>query len=172
MDLIWKKSFIGISYEEHKRRHHLTTAPVNGHEAHPIHRGGRSKLWRGSNYGVRVMTINIPGFAYHKAHKMRISRIFLACEVNSLVLIRDDIEMHFRFLQTRENLVETFQPVGNERSTQSHESSGPTTMWATVFLQQHPQSSKNSKGGIYDLDVEEQERHAHEEKAMYINEVD
>ncbi|KAL4585885.1 hypothetical protein LXL04_010512 [Taraxacum kok-saghyz] len=33
MELIGKKSFIGISYEEHKRLRKLTAAPVNGHEA-------------------------------------------------------------------------------------------------------------------------------------------
>ena len=33
MKLIGKKSFIGISYEEHKRLRRLTSAPVNGHEA-------------------------------------------------------------------------------------------------------------------------------------------
>lgn len=33
MELIGKKSFIGISYEEHKWLRKLTAAPVNGHEA-------------------------------------------------------------------------------------------------------------------------------------------
>ncbi|KAF2300296.1 hypothetical protein GH714_011491 [Hevea brasiliensis] len=33
MELIGNKSFIGISYEEHKRLRRLTAAPVNGHEA-------------------------------------------------------------------------------------------------------------------------------------------
>ncbi|CAN6562407.1 unnamed protein product [Malus baccata var. baccata] len=33
VELIGKKSFIGISYEEHKRLRRLTAAPVNGHEA-------------------------------------------------------------------------------------------------------------------------------------------
>ncbi|XP_010556999.1 PREDICTED: ent-kaurenoic acid oxidase 1 [Tarenaya hassleriana] len=33
MELIGKKSFIGISFEEHKRLRRLTAAPVNGHEA-------------------------------------------------------------------------------------------------------------------------------------------
>lgn len=32
-ELIGKKSFIGISYEEHKRLRRLTAAPVNGNEA-------------------------------------------------------------------------------------------------------------------------------------------
>ncbi|KAF3447584.1 hypothetical protein FNV43_RR12771 [Rhamnella rubrinervis] len=33
VELMGKKSFIGISYEEHKRLRRLTAAPVNGHEA-------------------------------------------------------------------------------------------------------------------------------------------
>ncbi|KDP28926.1 hypothetical protein JCGZ_14697 [Jatropha curcas] len=33
MELIGKKSFLGISYEEHKRLRRLTSSPVNGHEA-------------------------------------------------------------------------------------------------------------------------------------------
>lgn len=33
VELIGKKSFIGISYEDHKRLRRLTAAPVNGHEA-------------------------------------------------------------------------------------------------------------------------------------------
>ncbi|KAL5560689.1 hypothetical protein UlMin_036900 [Ulmus minor] len=33
MDLIGRKSFVGISFEEHKRLRKLTAAPVNGHEA-------------------------------------------------------------------------------------------------------------------------------------------
>ena len=32
-ELIGKKSFVSISYEEHKRLRRLTSAPVNGHEA-------------------------------------------------------------------------------------------------------------------------------------------
>lgn len=37
LELIGKKSFIGISYEEHKRLRRLTAAPVNGHEALSIY---------------------------------------------------------------------------------------------------------------------------------------
>ncbi|GAV86941.1 LOW QUALITY PROTEIN: p450 domain-containing protein [Cephalotus follicularis] len=33
MELIGKKSFVGISHEEHNRLRHLTAAPVNGYEA-------------------------------------------------------------------------------------------------------------------------------------------
>ncbi|KAI6702948.1 hypothetical protein NL676_012084 [Syzygium grande] len=39
LKLIGKKSFIGISYEEHKRLRRLTAAPVNGHEALSLYIG-------------------------------------------------------------------------------------------------------------------------------------
>lgn len=37
MKLIGEKSFLGISYEEHKRLRKLTAAPVNGHESLSIY---------------------------------------------------------------------------------------------------------------------------------------
>lgn len=39
MELIGRKSFIGISFEEHKRLRKLTAAPVNGHEALSLYIG-------------------------------------------------------------------------------------------------------------------------------------
>lgn len=116
--LIGRKSFINISYEEHKRLRRLTAAPVNGYEAlstylQYIEENVISALdkWAGMgqiefltelrrltfriimyiflsseseqimealereyttlNHGVRAMAINIPGFAYHKALKVR-----------------------------------------------------------------------------------------------------
>lgn len=118
VELIGKKSFIGISYEEHKRLRKLTAAPVNGHEAlsfyiEYIEENVVSSLEKWAkmgqiefltqvrkltfriimhiflssesepvmealereyttlNYGVRAMAIDIPGFAYHKARKVR-----------------------------------------------------------------------------------------------------
>ncbi|KAL4366666.1 hypothetical protein GQ457_05G031440 [Hibiscus cannabinus] len=229
VELIGKKSFIGIPFEEHKCLRRLTAAPVNGHEALNIYipyieeivistldkwskKGNIEFLtelrkltfriimyiflsseseevmealereYTNLNYGVRAMAINFPGFAYHKALKVRISLLFLACEVNCLMLGMDNIEMHFRFLQARKNLVAAFQSVVTERRMQrktntnstkkkdmldalidvkdekgetlddeeiidimlmylnaGHESSGHTTMWAAVFLQQHPE---------------------------------
>lgn len=117
-ELIGKKSFIGISDEEHKRLRRLTAAPVNGHEALSVYLKyiedtvvSTLERWAGMgqiefltelrrltfriimyiflssesehimetlekeytalNYGVRAMAINLPGFAYHKALKVR-----------------------------------------------------------------------------------------------------
>lgn len=118
MELIGKKSFIGISYEEHKRLRRLTAAPVNGHEALSVYikyieetvvaalenwskmgeieflthvrkltfriimyifmstesehvMDALEREYTNLNYGVRAMAINIPGFAYHKALKVK-----------------------------------------------------------------------------------------------------
>lgn len=118
MELIGKKSFIGISFEEHKRLRRLTASPVNGHEALSVYLqyieenvvsalkkwatmgqieflteirkvtfriimyiflGSESepvmealeREYTALNYGVRAMAINLPGFAYHKALKVK-----------------------------------------------------------------------------------------------------
>ncbi|XWS74697.1 hypothetical protein CRYUN_Cryun01aG0020200 [Craigia yunnanensis] len=204
VELIGKKSFIGISYEEHKRLRRLTAASVNGHEALSLYipyieenvisaLDNLSKMgeiefltqlrkltfriimhiflsseseevmetleteYTKLNYGVRAMAINVPGFAYYKA------------------------------LRARKNLVRVFQSVVNERRNQrktnnstkkqdmldslidvkdekgetlddeeiidimlmylnaGHESSGHTIMWATIFLQQHPEFLEKAK---------------------------
>lgn len=122
LKLIGKKSFIGISYEEHKRLRRLTAAPVNGHEALSLYMGyieenvisaldkwskmgqiefltelrkltfriimyiflssesepvmeALEREYTTLNYGVRAMAINLPGFAYHKALKVRIDSL-------------------------------------------------------------------------------------------------
>lgn len=116
--LIGEKSFIGISYEEHKRLRKLTASPINGHEALSTYmqyidenvalaldkwsRIGQIEFltevrrltfriimhiflssesepvmealereYTSLNYGVRAMAINLPGFAYRKALKVK-----------------------------------------------------------------------------------------------------
>lgn len=118
LELIGRKSFIGISAEEHKRLRRLTATPVNGHEALSIYmqfieenvicaleiwsRMGEIEfltelrkltfriimyIFMSSesepvmealereytilNYGVRAMAINLPGFAYYRALKVK-----------------------------------------------------------------------------------------------------
>lgn len=117
VELMGKKSFVSISYEEHKRLRKLTAAPINGYDALCVYlkyieeivvielekwsKMGKiefltrlrkltfkiimhiflgeesepvmealEKEYTALNYGVRAMTINIPGFAYHKALKV------------------------------------------------------------------------------------------------------
>lgn len=124
VELIGRKSFIGISFEEHKRLRKLTAAPVNGHEAlsmyiqyieenvvaslekwatmgqiefltevrkltfriimyiflssesEPVMEALENE-YTALNYGVRAMAINIPGFAYHRAFKVRLFTLFI-----------------------------------------------------------------------------------------------
>lgn len=118
MKLIGENSFIGISYQEHKRLRRITAAPVNGYEAlstyltyienivlaslqkwpsmgqiqfltelrkltfkiimyiflssesEPVMEA-LEREYTSLNYGVRAMAIDVPGFAYHKALKVR-----------------------------------------------------------------------------------------------------
>ena len=125
MELMGRKSFIGISYEEHKRLRCLTAAPVKGNEAlnkyipyiEDIVKSSLEKWTKMGemefltqlrkltfrvimhiflssesehvmdalereyttlNCGVRAIAINIPGFAYHKALKVKFS-YFISC---------------------------------------------------------------------------------------------
>ena len=118
VELIGRKSFVAISFEEHKRLRKLTAAPINGHEALSLYisyieeivissleklatmgqiefltqlrkitfriimliflstetesvMAALEREYTELNYGVRAMAINIPGFAYHKALKVR-----------------------------------------------------------------------------------------------------
>lgn len=119
--LLGRKSFSGLSGEEHKRLRRLTAAPINGHKAltryhdcikndivtslddwasreEPIEflteirktsfkiimyifMSGESdpimetleELYSELNSGIRSMAINLPGFAYHRAVKVRLS---------------------------------------------------------------------------------------------------
>lgn len=127
VQLIGNKSFVGISYEEHKRLRRLTAASVNGYEALSMYTKyieenvvsslnkwttmgeiefltqlrkltfriimyiflssegepvmeALERQYTTLNYGIRAMAINLPGFAYHKALKVRecLSCIFSA----------------------------------------------------------------------------------------------
>jgi len=118
MKLIGRKSFVGISFEEHKRLRRLTSAPVNGPEALSVYiqfieetvntdlekwskmgeieflshlrkltfkvimyiflssesehvMDSLEREYTNLNYGVRAMGINLPGFAYHRALKVK-----------------------------------------------------------------------------------------------------
>ncbi|PON56718.1 Cytochrome P450 [Parasponia andersonii] len=211
VELIGKKSFIGISFEEHKRLKRLTAAPVNGHEALSLYipyieekvvaslekwsnmgqiefltelrkltfriimyiflssesepvMEALEREYTVLNYGVRAMSINIPGFAYHKALKAR----------RKLVAVFQSIVEERRF-QRKDNLVPTKKKdmmdalldVEDESGRKltdeeiidvllmylnaGHESSGHTMMWTTIFLEQHPdilQKAKEEQEGI------------------------
>ncbi|KAM0050193.1 putative ent-kaurenoic acid monooxygenase [Helianthus debilis subsp. tardiflorus] len=208
-ELIGRKSFVSISYEDHKRLRKLTAAPVNGHEALSIYMQyieskvvsalekwsqmgqievltqlrkltfqiimyiflssesedvleALEKEYTKINYGVRAMAINIPGFVYYSALKARKKLVtILQASVSERRKKREENQgmskrdMLDALLETEdengkklddEEIIDTLVMYLNA----GHESSGHVTMWATIFLQSHPEYFKIAK--------EEQER--------------
>ncbi|XWS56836.1 hypothetical protein CRYUN_Cryun09bG0119700 [Craigia yunnanensis] len=204
VELIGKKSFIGISYEEHKRLRRLTAAPVNGHEALSIYipyieenviyaldkwskmgeiefltqlrkltfriimyiflssesevvMEALEREYTTLNYGVRAMAINIPGFAYHKALKARKN---LVAVFQSVVKERRN-QRKTNNSKKKKDMLDALIDVKDEKGetlddeqiidtmlmyvNAGHESSGHTTMWAVIFLQQHPEFLEKAK---------------------------
>ncbi|KAH7692837.1 Ent-kaurenoic acid oxidase protein [Dioscorea alata] len=193
-ELIGKRSFVGITHEEHKRLRRLTSKPINGHEALSsylkfieetvistldqwssmgqiqfltelrkltfriimhIFVSSESEsmmevlenVYTDLNYGMRAMAINLPGFAYHRALKAR----------KKLVAVLQSIIEKRRGKQDSEkkDMMDALMEVEDENRKKlddeeiidilimylnaGHESSGHITMWATVFLQEHPE---------------------------------
>ncbi|KAA8520367.1 hypothetical protein F0562_014623 [Nyssa sinensis] len=204
LKLIGRKSFIGISYEEHKRLRRLTAAPVNGHEALSMYMRYIEEIvtsaldkWAGMgqiefltelrkltfriimyiflsseseqvmealereyttlNYGVRAMAINLPGFAYHKALKARKNLVAI---FQSIVNERRE-KREKQPPRSKKDMMDALLEVEDENGRRlndeeiidvlvmylnaGHESSGHITMWATLFLQQHPEFFQRAK---------------------------
>ncbi|TYI23753.1 hypothetical protein ES332_A06G186600v1 [Gossypium tomentosum] len=204
VELIGKKSFIGIPYEEHKRLRRLTSAPVNGHEALSIYipyiedivistldkwsKMGKIEFltqlrkltfriimyiflsseseevmealereYTTLNYGVRAMAINVPGFAYYRALKARKN---LVAAFQSVVNERRNQRKTNKSTK-KKDMLDALMDVKDEKGetlddeeiidimlmylNAGHESSGHTTMWATIFLQQHPEFLEKAK---------------------------
>lgn len=202
--LIGEKSFIGISYEEHKRLRRLTAAPVNGPEALSIYLSyiedivisgldkwasmgqiefltelrkltfrivmhiflsseseqvmeALEREYTALNYGVRAMAINIPGFAYHKALKARKNLVAI---FQSIVNERK-LRRNSNPTSSRKDMMDALLDVEDENGRRlndeeiidvlvmylnaGHESSGHITMWATLFLQKHPEMFHKAK---------------------------
>ncbi|KAF3623532.1 Ent-kaurenoic acid oxidase 1 [Capsicum annuum] len=204
MELIGKKSFIGISYEEHKWLRKVTAAPVNGHEALSMYikyieenvvsalekwasmgkiefltqlrkltfriimyiflsseseqvMDAFEKEYTTLNYGVRAMAINLPGFAYYKALQARKKLVAI---FQSIV---DDrrAKREKRGPEVKKDMMDILLEVEDENGRKlndeeiidvlvmylnaGHESSGHITMWATYFLQKHPEVFKRAK---------------------------
>ncbi|KAJ0968127.1 hypothetical protein J5N97_025044 [Dioscorea zingiberensis] len=203
-ELIGKKSFIGITHEEHKRLRRLTSTPINGHEAlstylkfiedtvivtlekwasmgeiqfltelrrftfriimhiflssesDPIMES-LERVYTDLNYGMRAMAINLPGFAYHRALKARKKLVAV------LQSILDERRSMKRGKPPREgkDMMDALLEVKDENGRKlddeeiidvlimylnaGHESSGHITMWATVFLQEHPDCYRLAK---------------------------
>ncbi|KAG8473837.1 hypothetical protein CXB51_035861 [Gossypium anomalum] len=204
VELIGKKSFIGISYDEHKRLRHLTAASINGHEALSVYipyieenvvstlekwsemgemeflthlrmltfriimfiflssesqevMAALEKEYTDLNHGVRSMAINVPGFAYYKALKARKK---LVAVFQSVVNERRNERKTKKWLK-KEDMLDALMEVKDEKGetlqdeeiidimlmylNAGHESSAHTTMWAIIFLQQHPHFLQKAK---------------------------
>ncbi|KAK4270541.1 hypothetical protein QN277_023564 [Acacia crassicarpa] len=205
VELMGKKSFISIPYEEHKRLRRLTSASINGMDALSFYltkiddiaitsldkwsKMGEIEFLRelrrftfriimhiflGSegddvmhnleneyttlNLGVRAMKINLPGFAFHYALKARekLVAVFQSVvdqrrkERKGNVCYRKSRDMIDGLMDAKdengkqlddEQIIHTMLMYLNA----GHESSGHTTMWATIYLQQHPEIFQKAK---------------------------
>ncbi|KAG6516368.1 ent-kaurenoic acid oxidase 1-like [Zingiber officinale] len=203
-ELVGKKSFLGISGEEHKRLRRLTSSTINGYETLSTYlpfiektttltlerwasKGSiefltelrrltfrvvmkiflcsedeiliesLERVYTDLNYGIRAMAINIPGFAYHKALKAR--RTLVAVLQN--VLDERKAMRRANLASTKNDTMDKLMEVEDENGRKlsdeeiidvlimylnaGHESSGHISMWATVFLQEHPDVFEKAK---------------------------
>ncbi|CAK8531469.1 unnamed protein product [Lathyrus sativus] len=109
------------------------------------------------NHGVRAMQINVPGFAYYKALKARRNLVGI---FQSIVDDRRNIRKVYSQKKAKDmmdSLVDVEDDNGRKLSDEDiidimlmylnagHESSGHITMWATYFLQKHPEYLQKAK---------------------------
>ncbi|KAF2322015.1 hypothetical protein GH714_005694 [Hevea brasiliensis] len=206
MELIGKKSFIGISYEEHKRLRRLTASPVNGHEALSLYLDyieenvisaldkwatmgqiefltelrkltfriimyvflssesepvmeALEREYTALNYGVRAMAINLPALLNNKLIKFQ-ARKNLVASLQSIVDERRSRRKN-SISSKKKDMMDALMDVDDENGRKltdeeiidvllmylnaGHESSGHVTMWATIFLQEHPEFLQKAK---------------------------
>ncbi|OIV89070.1 hypothetical protein TanjilG_28627 [Lupinus angustifolius] len=207
VELMGEKSFVSISYEDHRRLRRLTSASVNGYEALSIYityieenvksslekwtnmgeiefltemrkltfkvimhiffgatsanvREGLEKEYTSLNHGIRAMRINIPGFAFHKALKARKNLV----AIFQTVVDQRRIERKGRTPVTgkkHKDMMDALMDAVDENGktlgdddiidimlmylNAGHESSGHITMWATYYLQKHPEYLQKAK---------------------------
>ncbi|KAG5538829.1 hypothetical protein RHGRI_019398 [Rhododendron griersonianum] len=115
------------------------------------------KEYTALNYGVRAMAINLPGFAYYKALKARKNLVAIfQTIVDERRERRKDTQPTLK-KDMMEALLDTEDENGRRLDDEEiidilvmylnagHESSGHITMWATVFLQEHPEVFQKAK---------------------------
>ncbi|KAK7329622.1 hypothetical protein VNO77_23792 [Canavalia gladiata] len=205
IELMGEKSFISISYEEHRRLRRLTSSSINGYEALSVYiryieqvvitslekwttmgeiefltqmrkltftiimhifLGGEDqsvmealeKEYTKLNLGVRAMRINIPGFAFHTALKARKNLLDV---FQSIVDKRRNEKRGKLPNKKAKDMIDALIAAEDENGRKlgdedimdimlmylnaGHESSGHTTMWATYYLQKHPEYFKKAK---------------------------
>ncbi|KEH37116.1 putative cytochrome P450 [Medicago truncatula] len=109
------------------------------------------------NHGVRAMHINVPGFAYYKALKARKNLVAI---FQSIVDERRNIRKRYSQKKAKDmmdSLIDVEDDNGRKLGDEDiidimlmylnagHESSGHITMWATYFLQKHPEYLQKAK---------------------------
>ncbi|EPS65596.1 hypothetical protein M569_09175, partial [Genlisea aurea] len=113
------------------------------------------------NYGVRAMAINLPGFAYHSALKARknLVRILqgVVSERRSVKRTEEGCSEKKKKRDMMDALMDVEDEGGRRLSDEEiidvlvmylnagHESSAHITMWAVVFLQNHPRVFERAK---------------------------
>lgn len=107
------------------------------------------------NYGMRAMAINLPGFAFHRAFKARKKLVSVLQGVlnerrATKRLPRSSVDMMDRLIEAEdehgrrlddEEIIDILVMYLNA----GHESSGHICMWATVYLQKHPEIFAKAK---------------------------
>ncbi|KAL6644766.1 hypothetical protein ACP70R_016374 [Stipagrostis hirtigluma subsp. patula] len=110
------------------------------------------------NHGVRAMAINLPGFAFHRALKARKKLVSVLQGVlderraaaAAKRLSKSSMDMMDRLIEVEdehgrrlddEEIIDILIMYLNA----GHESSGHIAMWATVFLQEHPEIFAKAK---------------------------
>ncbi|XP_004486502.1 ent-kaurenoic acid oxidase 2-like [Cicer arietinum] len=206
IELIGEKSFIKMSFEEHKRLRRLTSSSINGYESLSVylkyieenvitslekwtHMGeiefltqmrkltfkiilhiflssesepvmeALEKEYTTLNIGVRAMRINFPGFAFHNALKAR--KNLVAIFQSIVDKRRSERKEKLSPGQKAKDMMDALIDVKDENGkilgddeiidimlmylNAGHESSGHITMWATYFLQRHPEFFRKAK---------------------------
>ncbi|PIA32696.1 hypothetical protein AQUCO_04400113v1 [Aquilegia coerulea] len=142
VELMGKKSFIGISAEEHKRLRKLTSAPVNGHEALSVYleyieNQVVSTLEKWSNMGeieylsqVRKLTFRIIMYVFLSEASEDLM-VALEKEYSTLnygvraMQINVPGFAYYKALKARKNLVRLLQSVVDERRTRREKCEPP-----------------------------------------------
>ncbi|PQP92637.1 ent-kaurenoic acid oxidase 1 [Prunus yedoensis var. nudiflora] len=135
LELIGKNSFIGISYEEHKRLRRLTAAPVNGHEALSMYMKYIedivvTSLEKWSKMGeiefltqLRKLTFRIIMYIFLSSESEPVmdalerEYTILNYGVRAMAINLPGFAYH-KALKARKNLVSTFQSIVDERRAQ------------------------------------------------------
>ncbi|GMN61502.1 hypothetical protein TIFTF001_030586 [Ficus carica] len=144
VELIGRKSFIGISFEEHKRLRKLTAAPVNGHEAlsmyiQYIEENAVTSLEKWATMGeieflteVRKLTFRIIMYIFLSSESEPVMEALeneytaLNYGVRAMAINIPGFAYH-RAFKARKNLVSMFQSIVDERRSQRRKSNISST---------------------------------------------